>query len=84
MFLRYNKDRTGYIGGDDMRAMCRSLQLPVDDDVINEVSYLPLNSKQELSPLEKQTKVSKRQIVNWIIDKRKTFANDKYEIKQLC
>lgn len=42
MFLRYNKDRTGYIGVEDMRALCRSLQLPVDEDVINEVSYLPL------------------------------------------
>ncbi|XP_052097106.1 EF-hand domain-containing protein 1-like [Mytilus californianus] len=37
MFLRYNKDRTGYIGADDMTALCRSLQLPVDDDVINEL-----------------------------------------------
>lgn len=40
MFLRYNKDRQGFIGVEDMRALCRSLQLPVDDDVINEVSLL--------------------------------------------
>ena len=40
MFLRYNKDRQGFIGVEDMRALCRSLQLPVDDDVIVEVSLL--------------------------------------------
>lgn len=34
MFLRYDRDRTGYIGVDNMRDLCRRLQLPVDDDVI--------------------------------------------------
>lgn len=35
MFLRYDKDRTGYIDANNMKNLCRSLQLPVDDDVIN-------------------------------------------------
>lgn len=35
MFLRYDKDRTGFIDANNMRNLCRSLQLPVDDDVIN-------------------------------------------------
>lgn len=34
MFLRYDTDRTGYISVDNMRDLCRRLQLPVDDDVI--------------------------------------------------
>jgi len=34
MFLRYDTDRTGYIGIENMRDLCRRLQLPVDDDVI--------------------------------------------------
>lgn len=34
MFLRYNKDRSGFIDAANMRNLCRSLQLPVDDDVI--------------------------------------------------
>jgi Ca2+-binding EF-hand superfamily protein len=40
MFLRYNKDRSGFIDADNMRNLCRSLQLPVDDDVIAAVSSL--------------------------------------------
>lgn len=35
MFLRYDKDRTGYIDANNMINLCRSLQLPVDEDVIN-------------------------------------------------
>lgn len=38
MFLRYDTDRTGYISVDNMRDLCRRLQLPVDDDVILAVS----------------------------------------------
>lgn len=38
MFLRYDQDRTGFIDANNMRNLCRSLQLPVDDDVINAVS----------------------------------------------
>lgn len=38
MFLRYNKDRSGFIDAANMRNLCRSLQLPVDDDVIAAVS----------------------------------------------
>ncbi|KAL8623691.1 hypothetical protein ACOMHN_004756 [Nucella lapillus] len=34
MFLRYDRDRTGHISVDNMRDLCRRLQLPVDDDVI--------------------------------------------------
>ncbi|XP_071118908.1 EF-hand domain-containing protein 1-like [Haliotis cracherodii] len=34
MFLRYDTDRTGYIDCNNMRDLCRRLQLPVDDDVI--------------------------------------------------
>lgn len=38
MFLRYNKNRSGFIDADNMKNLCRSLQLPVDDDVIAAVS----------------------------------------------
>ena len=38
MFLRYDRDRTGYISVENMRDLCRRLQLPVDDDVILAVS----------------------------------------------
>lgn len=38
MFLRYDKDRQGFIDADNMKNLCRSLQLPIDDDVINAVS----------------------------------------------
>ena len=38
MFLRYDRDRTGYIDVENMRDLCRRLQLPVDDDVILAVS----------------------------------------------
>ena len=38
MFLRYDNDRTGYIDALNMRDLCRRLQLPADDDVINAVS----------------------------------------------
>ncbi|KAK6187064.1 hypothetical protein SNE40_006312 [Patella caerulea] len=34
MFLRYDTDRTGYIDANNMRDLCRRLQLPTDDDVI--------------------------------------------------
>ncbi|ESO86018.1 hypothetical protein LOTGIDRAFT_195429 [Lottia gigantea] len=34
MFLRYDKDRTGYIDANNMRELCRRLQLPTDDDVL--------------------------------------------------
>ena len=37
MFLRYDKDRTGCIDALNMRDLCRRLQLPADDDVINAV-----------------------------------------------
>ncbi|KAK3580258.1 hypothetical protein CHS0354_012787 [Potamilus streckersoni] len=35
MFLRLDKDRTGYIDACNMKDLCRRLQLPCDDDVIN-------------------------------------------------
>lgn len=38
MFLRYDRDRTGYIGVENMRDLCRRMMLPVDDDVILAVS----------------------------------------------
>lgn len=38
MFLRYNTDRTGFIDALNMRDLCRRLQLPADDDVVNAVS----------------------------------------------
>lgn len=38
MFLRYDRDRSGFIDASNMRDMCRKLQLPVDDDVILAVS----------------------------------------------
>ncbi|XP_076457113.1 EF-hand domain-containing protein 1-like [Babylonia areolata] len=34
MFLRYDRDRSGFISVENMRDLCRRLQLPVDDDVI--------------------------------------------------
>ena len=37
MFLRYDNDRTGYIDALNMRDLCRRLQLPADNDVINAV-----------------------------------------------
>ena len=37
MFLRYNSNRTGAIDALNMRDLCRRLQLPADDDVINAV-----------------------------------------------
>ena len=37
MFLRYDNDRTGYIDALNMRDLCRRLQLPADDDLINAV-----------------------------------------------
>ena len=39
MFLRYDNDRTGFIDALNMRDLCRRLQLPADDDVINAVSF---------------------------------------------
>ena len=38
MFLRYDTDRTGYMDVENMRDLCRRLQLPVDDDVMLAVS----------------------------------------------
>ncbi|KAL3892161.1 hypothetical protein ACJMK2_004395 [Sinanodonta woodiana] len=35
MFLRLDKDRTGYIDAYNMKDLCKRLQLPCDDDVIN-------------------------------------------------
>ncbi|WAR18089.1 EFHC1-like protein [Mya arenaria] len=35
MFLRYNTDRTGFIDALNMRDLCRRLQLPADDDLVN-------------------------------------------------
>jgi len=37
MFLRYNNDRTGYIDNKNLRDLCKRLQLPVDEDVLNAV-----------------------------------------------
>jgi Ca2+-binding EF-hand superfamily protein len=37
MFLRCDNDRTGYIAANNMRDLCKRVQLPVDDDVINAV-----------------------------------------------
>lgn len=34
MFLRYNNDRTGYIDINNLRDLCKRLQLPIDDDVL--------------------------------------------------
>lgn len=38
MFLRYNKDRNGYLGSENIREICKKLHLPVDNDVIQEVN----------------------------------------------
>lgn len=35
MFLRYDNDRTGHIDALNLRDLCRRLQLPADDDVVN-------------------------------------------------
>ena len=51
MFLRYDRDRTGYIGVENMRDLCRRLQLPVDDDVIMGVSRENREFFAELSAL---------------------------------
>jgi len=37
MFLRYNRDRTGYISLDNLRDLCKRLQLPTDDDLLQAV-----------------------------------------------
>ena len=50
MFLRYDRDRTGYIGVENMRDLCRRLQLPVDDDLIMAVSRENGEIHIELSP----------------------------------
>ena len=38
MFLRYNIDRTGAIDCNNLRDLCKRLQLPVDEDVLQAVS----------------------------------------------
>ena len=38
MFLRYNNDRTGFIDVNNLRDLCKRLQLPIDDDVLQTVS----------------------------------------------
>ncbi|XP_076437974.1 EF-hand domain-containing protein 1-like [Babylonia areolata] len=35
MFLRYDRERSGYLSADNFRDICRRLQLPVDDDVLH-------------------------------------------------
>ncbi|KAF5401149.1 EF-hand domain-containing protein 1 [Paragonimus heterotremus] len=35
MFLRYNKDRLGFIDIENLKDMCRKMQLPPDEDVLN-------------------------------------------------
>ncbi|CAL1533193.1 unnamed protein product [Lymnaea stagnalis] len=40
MFLRYNNDRTGYIDINNLRDICKRLQLPVDQDVLQSVICL--------------------------------------------
>jgi len=37
MFLRYNNDRTGFIDVNNLRDLCKRLQLPIDDDVLQTV-----------------------------------------------
>jgi len=37
MFLRYNKDRTGFIDINNLKDLCKRLQLPVDSDVLEAV-----------------------------------------------
>merc|ERR1719422_2324675 len=37
MFLRYNRDRTGYISLSNLRDLCKRLQLPTDDDLLQAV-----------------------------------------------
>ncbi|KAK0042970.1 EF-hand domain-containing protein 1-like isoform X2 [Biomphalaria pfeifferi] len=37
MFLRYNNDRTGYIDINNLRDLCKRLQLPIDQDVLESV-----------------------------------------------
>lgn len=37
MFLRYNKDRNGYLGSENIKEICKKLHLPVDNDVIQEI-----------------------------------------------
>ena len=43
MFLRYNNDRTGYIDINNLRDLCKRLQLPIDDDVLHAVSEVTLS-----------------------------------------
>lgn len=37
MFLRYNNDRTGFIDINNLRDLCKRLQLPIDQDVLQAV-----------------------------------------------
>ena len=38
MFLKYDKDRSGYLNKWKVKEMCKSLHLPQDDDILDEVS----------------------------------------------
>ncbi|VDP81127.1 unnamed protein product [Echinostoma caproni] len=40
MFLRYNKDRLGFIDIECLKDMCKKLQLPPDEEVLTEASLL--------------------------------------------
>lgn len=45
MFLRHNRDRTGYIDTNNLKNMCKQLHLPVDEDVLQAVGigvFLPI------------------------------------------
>ena len=38
LFLKYNKDRLCYVDIENLKDICRKLQLPGDEDVLNSVS----------------------------------------------
>lgn len=39
LFLKYNKDRLCYLDIENLKDICRKLQLPQDEDVLNRVSF---------------------------------------------
>ena len=39
LFLKYDSDRTGYISKANIRDLFRTVSLPLDDDIIDQVNF---------------------------------------------
>lgn len=44
MFLKYDADRTGFVARDNIKDLFRKLSLPLDEDIIDAVSLILINS----------------------------------------